>query len=167
MCGNRHCRHPARRCFRNRAPRRSLRFGAENRRGRHGNRFPGRPGGRIFRETGCHQSSAAHQLFIIEVAPQYIVHLGKTREAAIARFQQTQMCKHLDSLKKSTLKEQGSIEHHDINLIGTPEQVIERAHAFGKAGVTHLLGLYFAANSIDELCDQMEWFARDVMPHIV
>lgn len=102
----------------------------------------------------------------IEVAPQYIVHLGKTREAAIERFQQTQMCKHLDSLKKSTLKEQGAIQHHDINLIGTPEQVIERAHAYAKAGVTHLLGLYFAANSVDELCDQMEWFSKDVMPQL-
>src|SRR5262249_9619920 len=40
----------------------------------------------------------------VAVAPQYVVHLGKTQEAALARFRQSQMAKHLTSLKKSTLK---------------------------------------------------------------
>ena len=38
--------------------------------------------------------------------------------------------------------------------------------AFRKAGVTHFLGLYFAANSADELVDQMQMFAEEVMPRI-
>ena len=46
----------------------------------------------------------------IEVAPQYIVHIGKTREAALERFGETQMCAHLTSLRKSTLKDQGRAE---------------------------------------------------------
>jgi probable F420-dependent oxidoreductase len=103
----------------------------------------------------------------IEVAPQYVVHLGRTREAALERFRQSQMNKHLTSLRKSTLKEQGTLTHEDINLIGTPEQVVERALALRDAGVTHLLGLYFAANTVDELCDQMQFFAEDVMPHLI
>jgi len=32
--------------------------------------------------------------------------------------------------------------------------------------VTHLLGLYFAVNSVTELLDQMQLFAEDVMPKI-
>ena len=102
----------------------------------------------------------------IEVAPQYIVHIGKTREAALERFGETQMCAHLTSLRKSTLKDQGALGHEDINLIGTVDDVVERAILFREAGVTHLCGLYFAANSETELLDQMQVFAEDVVPRI-
>jgi len=102
----------------------------------------------------------------IDVCPQFVVHIGKTREAALERFRQSQMNKHLVSLRKSTLKEQGSVSHEDINLIGTPAEVIDRAIAYREAGVTHLLGLYFAANTVDELVDQMQVFAEEVMPKI-
>ncbi|TWT15571.1 TIGR03619 family F420-dependent LLM class oxidoreductase [Reyranella sp. CPCC 100927] len=102
----------------------------------------------------------------IEVCPQFIVHVGKTRQAAIERFRQSQMNKHLISLSKSTLKDQGAATHEDINLIGTPAEVIDKANAFREAGVTHLLGLYFAANTVSELLDQMQVFAEEVMPKI-
>lgn len=102
----------------------------------------------------------------IEVAPQYIVHIGKTREAAIESFSKTQMCAHLTSLRQSTLKGQGTLGHEDINLIGTVDDVVERANQLGEAGVTHLLGLYFAANDITELLDQMQIFAEEVVPRL-
>ncbi len=102
----------------------------------------------------------------IEVAPQYIVHIGKSREAALERFGETQMCAHLTSLRKSTLKDQGALGHEDINLIGTVDDVVERAILFREAGVTHLCGLYFAANSETELLDQMQVFAEEVVPRI-
>jgi alkanesulfonate monooxygenase SsuD/methylene tetrahydromethanopterin reductase-like flavin-dependent oxidoreductase (luciferase family) len=100
----------------------------------------------------------------IEIAPQFIVHLGPTREAAVTSFRASQMNKHLTSLRQSTLKEQGAASHEEINLIGTPDAVIEKALAFRAAGVTHLLGLYFAAQSVTELLDQMQLFAERVMP---
>jgi probable F420-dependent oxidoreductase len=103
----------------------------------------------------------------IAVAPQYVVHLGKTQEAAIARFRQSQMYKHLMSLRKSTLKEQAGRPMEDINLVGSADAVVARAQALEEAGVTHFLGLYFAANSLQELLDQMQAFAEDVMPKIV
>jgi probable F420-dependent oxidoreductase len=101
----------------------------------------------------------------IEVAPQLVVHLGKTREAARERYRQSQMHKHLTSLQKSTLKEQKA-SSEDINLIGSPAEAIEKAMAFRKAGVTHFCGLFFAANSVEELLDQMQMFAEEVMPNI-
>jgi alkanesulfonate monooxygenase SsuD/methylene tetrahydromethanopterin reductase-like flavin-dependent oxidoreductase (luciferase family) len=76
------------------------------------------------------------------------------------------MNKHLTSLRKSTLKEQGAISHEDINLIGTPAEVIDKALGYRDAGVTHLLGLYFAANTVEELIDQMQMFAEEVIPHV-
>jgi probable F420-dependent oxidoreductase len=102
----------------------------------------------------------------IEVAPQYIVHIGKTREEALSRFEKTQMCAHLTSLRQSTLKGQGDLTHEDINLIGTVDDVVERANLLGEAGVTHLLGLYFAANDLQELMEQMQVFAEEVVPRL-
>jgi probable F420-dependent oxidoreductase len=102
----------------------------------------------------------------IEIAPQFIVHVAKTRAAALARFEQSQMHKHLTSLRKSTLKDQGALTNDEINLIGTPAEVIDKANALREAGVTHLLGLYFAANTVPELLDQMQIFAEEVMPKI-
>ena len=44
----------------------------------------------------------------IEVCPQFVVHVGKTHQAAIESFRKSQMNKHLVSLQKSTLKGQGA-----------------------------------------------------------
>ena len=112
-------------------------------------------------------STAGRDPASIAVAPQFAVHLGKTREAAVARYKQTQMHKHLISLGKSTLKDQASIPMEDINLIGDADTVVERATRLKEAGVTHFLGLYFAANDVQELLDQMQMFAEQVMPRIV
>jgi hypothetical protein len=76
------------------------------------------------------------------------------------------MNKHLVSLLKSTLKGQGALTHEEINLIGTPAELIDKANAFREAGVTHFLGLYFAANTVQELIDQMQIFAEEVAPKI-
>jgi alkanesulfonate monooxygenase SsuD/methylene tetrahydromethanopterin reductase-like flavin-dependent oxidoreductase (luciferase family) len=102
----------------------------------------------------------------IEVCPQFVVHVGKTHQAAVESFRKSQMNKHLVSLSKSTLKGQGAATHEDINLIGTPAEIVDKANAFREAGVTHLLGLYFAANSVQELLDQMQVFGEEVTPKI-
>lgn len=102
----------------------------------------------------------------IEIAPQYVVHVGRTREAAIARFHQSQMYKHLVSLSKSTLKEQGAASHEEINLVGSVDEVIEKAARLRDAGATHLLGLYFAVNTVPEMLEQMAIFAEEVVPKI-
>jgi probable F420-dependent oxidoreductase len=103
----------------------------------------------------------------LQIAPQYVVHLGRDQGKAVARYRESQMFKHFESLKKSTLKGQASVKSEDINLVGSIETVIERAQAFRDAGVTHFLGLFFAANSVPELMDQMQMFAEEVRPKIV
>jgi len=102
----------------------------------------------------------------IAVAPQYVAHLGRSHEAAIARFKESQMYKHLMSLRKSTLKAQAGRPMEDINLVGGIDAVVAKAEALKAAGVTHFLGLYFAANSVQELLDQMQLFAEEVTPRI-
>ncbi|MDF3073025.1 MAG: luciferase-like [Alphaproteobacteria bacterium] len=102
----------------------------------------------------------------LQVAPQFICHVGKDHEKAIARFRQSQMHTHLVSLSKSTLKEQGSLTHEDINLIGAPDAILAKIAKAKAAGATHLLGILFAANDVPELLDQMQIFAETVVPHI-
>ena len=102
----------------------------------------------------------------LEVAPQYIVRIDRDRAKALREFEGSQMYKHLLSLKKSTLKDQGDVKMDDSNLIGTPAEIVDKANALKEAGVTHLLGLYFAASSVPDLIDQMQLFAEEVMPKL-
>jgi probable F420-dependent oxidoreductase len=110
--------------------------------------------------------AAGREFSDIQIAPQYVVHLGRDQETAVARFRQSQMASHFESLKNSTLKGQASFHPEDINLIGSVDTVVARAMSFREAGVTHFLGLFFAANSVPELLDQMQMFAEEVRPKI-
>ncbi|HEY8333888.1 MAG TPA: TIGR03619 family F420-dependent LLM class oxidoreductase [Tardiphaga sp.] len=103
----------------------------------------------------------------IHVAPQFVVHAGHNHEAAVARYKQSQMHKHLLSLSKSTLKGEAGLKMEDINLIGNPDSIVEKVHKLKAAGVTHLLGLYFAANDVQELLDQMQFFAEEIIPRVI
>ncbi len=102
----------------------------------------------------------------VEVAVQYITYVGRTQEAAVERFRRSQMYKHLVSLSASTLREQAGRRHEEINLIGTAEAILEKVDGLRQVGVRHLCGLYFCADSVAELKDQMQAFAEEVMPHL-
>lgn len=100
----------------------------------------------------------------IEVSPQFILHVGKTREEGIARFRQSQLYKHLISLTSSTLKNQAQFSMEDINLVGSVQDVIEKVGRIRDLGVNHMLGMLIAANDVAEFNDQMQLFAEEVMP---
>ena len=102
----------------------------------------------------------------IDVAPQLITYIGKTHEEAVAHFRKSQIYQHLVSLKASTLKDQADIAFEDANLVGTPEELVEKIGHLAEAGVTHLCGTYFTADTVPELKDQMQIFAEEVMPQI-
>jgi probable F420-dependent oxidoreductase len=102
----------------------------------------------------------------IDIAPQLITYIGKTHEDAIATFQKSQIYNHLVSLRASTLKDQAESTFEQANLIGSADELIEKIGRLSEAGVTHLCGTYFTANSVSELRDQMQIFAEDVIPHI-
>ncbi|HMN11863.1 MAG TPA: TIGR03619 family F420-dependent LLM class oxidoreductase [Bellilinea sp.] len=102
----------------------------------------------------------------LEIAPQLICYVDHDHDKAVARFKRSQLYEHLISLKQSTLKDQAGEDMVNINLVGTPAEVVEKAHALAKAGVTHLCGTYYCADDVQELKDQMQLFAEEVMPHI-
>lgn len=100
----------------------------------------------------------------ISVAPQVMVRLGDTHEQAEAEFKESQLYHHLVTLQQSTLKDFSADTFVAANLVGTADEVIEKVAAFADAGADHLCGMYFAANSLEDMRDQMRLFARDVMP---
>src|SRR5690606_10070129 len=97
-----------------------------------------------------------------EIAMQLIVSLGKTREQALERFRESQMYRHLLSLRQSTLREQAGSRPEDFNLVGTAQEVRAQVQALQEAGVTHLCGLYFTAGSVSERVEHMQEFAEEV-----
>ncbi len=100
----------------------------------------------------------------IDIAPQFAVSIGRTRDEADRRFRGSQLFKHLESLKKSTLREQtGGFELR--NLIGSPEEISERIRVYERAGVTTCSGMLFVAGSVAEMREAIELFGREVLPN--
>ena len=99
----------------------------------------------------------------IDIAPQFACSIGRTHEDAVRRFHGSQLYKHLESLRRSTLREQqaGGFEHR--NLIGSPAEICERLRVYQEAGVTTCSGLLFVANTVPEMQEAIELFGREVI----
>ena len=100
----------------------------------------------------------------IDIAPQFAVSIGRTHEEALRRFRASQLYKHMESLKTTTLREQtGGYEQR--NLIGNPDAICQRIRAYQKAGVTTLAGMLFVASTVTEMQEGIELFGREVLPN--
>lgn len=101
-----------------------------------------------------------------DVAPQFSVALGRTREQAWEKYKNSQQYKHMLSLAGSTMQGLDLSECMERDLIGTPEEVAERMLAYMEAGTTGFPALLFTASDMDSFMDEMQWFAEDVMTKI-
>lgn len=98
-----------------------------------------------------------------EVALQVAVSVAPTREEAWRRFESSQVFKHLASLSKTTLKDQGDGDLAARNLIGTPDDVAAQVSAYRDAGVTTLAGLLFATDTVAETVEAMAGFSETII----
>jgi probable F420-dependent oxidoreductase len=100
-----------------------------------------------------------------DIAPQYGLYLANNRNEAIKYFKNSQGYQHLLSLKDSTFRsidiEGTSIEG---NLIGTPQDVIDKIGRLKEAGMTHCAAICFDTNTNKEMIEQIYYFAQEVMP---
>jgi len=97
----------------------------------------------------------------VEAAVQFTLVIGRTPEEAAARYRATGMVQHRKSLAHSG-RDPALAEAN--NLIGSPESLGEKIAFLQAAGVDHVCALQFSHDSVGEMLDQMEWFAREVMP---
>jgi alkanesulfonate monooxygenase SsuD/methylene tetrahydromethanopterin reductase-like flavin-dependent oxidoreductase (luciferase family) len=106
---------------------------------------------------------AGRDLADFEVAPQLVVAVGLTAEEAEDRLRRSQLFRHLVSLRRSTLRAQDLARVEERALVGTPEDICRQVEAYRAAGVTHLAGLLFAADTLAEFRQQMRLFGREVV----
>jgi len=99
----------------------------------------------------------------ISIAPQLVVSVGRTHEAARETFLHSQLYEHLVSLQNSTLKGSDTRAYEAANLIGTPDDICARVERYAQAGVDHLSGLLFVGNTIDVMLAQIRLFAETVV----
>jgi probable F420-dependent oxidoreductase len=96
----------------------------------------------------------------VEAAVQFTLMLGRTPEEASARYRKTGMVQHRKSLAH-TGRDPALAE--DNNLIGSPASVLDKLRALADAGVDHVAAIQFPHETVPEMLEQMEWFARDVI----
>jgi alkanesulfonate monooxygenase SsuD/methylene tetrahydromethanopterin reductase-like flavin-dependent oxidoreductase (luciferase family) len=96
----------------------------------------------------------------VEAAVQFTVMLGRTDAEAAARYRRTGMVQHRISLAH-TGRDPALAEAN--NLIGSPGRVLDRLAFLAAVGVDHVCALQFPHESVSEMLEQMEWFARDVV----
>lgn len=104
----------------------------------------------------------------IDIAPQFVACIAGTQEAAREQFRSSQMYNHLVSLSGTTLKDQvaAGVKFEELDLIGTADVIVEKIERLREAGVTHVSGLLFPANSVEALKDQLRRFAEEVLPRV-
>jgi hypothetical protein len=50
------------------------------------------------------------------------------------------------------------------NLVGSPEGILEQVMRLAEAGVDHCAAIAFPAETVDELVEQWQLFAEEVIP---
>ena len=99
----------------------------------------------------------------IAVAPQLICAIAPSHEAAVAKFRASWMYQHLRSLTASTLRDQNLARLEEYNLVGSPDELIERIGLLREAGVTMLAATNFVGSRSSEWLDDMQYFAEAVL----
>ncbi|NKB57594.1 MAG: TIGR03619 family F420-dependent LLM class oxidoreductase [Alphaproteobacteria bacterium] len=99
----------------------------------------------------------------VEIAPQFSMLLAKTDEEAEAKYMASGLVAHRQSLAYTGR----DLSHQVIaNLVGSPDTVIEKVAKLKSIGVDHCSALMIPADTPSEMNEQIEWFARDVMPKV-
>jgi len=96
----------------------------------------------------------------VEAAVQFTLFMGRTPEEASAGYRKTGMVHHRRSLA-STGRDPSLAEAN--NLIGSPASLLEKIAFLEAAGVDHVCAIQLPQNSVTEMLEHMEWFARDVV----
>ncbi|MCK8785688.1 LLM class flavin-dependent oxidoreductase [Roseomonas sp. NAR14] len=97
----------------------------------------------------------------IEVAPQFSVTVGRTPEAAEARYMASDLVAHRKSLAYTGRDLSQQVV---ANLVGSPDLIREKVAGLAAIGVRHCCGLMFPADTLAEYREQVEWFAEVVRP---
>jgi len=96
----------------------------------------------------------------IEIAPQFSVTIGRTLEEAERRYMASGLVAHRKSLAYTGRDLTKQVE---ANLVGSADVILEKVARLEAIGVQHCCALMFPTNTVDEMLEQMEWFASAVI----
>jgi alkanesulfonate monooxygenase SsuD/methylene tetrahydromethanopterin reductase-like flavin-dependent oxidoreductase (luciferase family) len=96
----------------------------------------------------------------VEVAPQLSVTIAATDAEAERRYSESGLVQHRQSLAYTGRDPRDQVR---ANLIGSPSTIRDRVADLEGIGVDHCCALWFSTTTVEEMLDQMEWFARDVI----
>lgn len=96
----------------------------------------------------------------VEAAVQLTLFLGKTLEEARAGYGKTGMVAHRKSLAHSGRDPALAVTN---NLIGSPASVLEQLAFLDEAGVNQITAIQFPSHTVEEMREQMAWFAEAVI----
>ena len=93
----------------------------------------------------------------IDVTAEASLSLARTHNAAIDHFQNSRLGYRLK-------RGQDIGQLVSDNWIGTPEEVSEKINKTKEEGITHFLALHIADDTVEEMMEQMQMFAEEVIP---
>lgn len=92
----------------------------------------------------------------IDVAGHTYTSIAKTHEQAIKMFNESRLGRRYDGEDLSKVL--------DENLIGTPADIIGHIDKLSSEGMTHCIATSFAVDTFEELKEQVQMFAEEVVP---
>lgn len=110
--------------------------------------------------------AAGRDASAIAVAPQLICAIAGTHEAAVDKFRRSWMYQHLRTLTASTLRQQEFARLEEYNLVGSPDELVEKIRQLRAVGVTMLAAMNFVGGAVAEWFEDMQHFAEAVLPAI-
>ena len=130
--------------------------------------FPAKLGPEKIREGRAkldkYARAAGRNPATITTALQSVVCLGTTAEQARETFMGSSFDLFRKSLQNTMMKNIDIDAYLRMNLVGSPAEVCAKVEAYQKAGVDHLAALLFVGNTVEEMRQQIRWFAREVLP---
>lgn len=94
------------------------------------------------------------------VAPQLSCLVGRTSQQARERYRRSGMVAHRESLAYTGRDPRLAM---DNNLVGSPQEVLDKVMLLGESGADHLACITFCVQSVAEYEDQLRWFAEEVI----
>ncbi len=92
----------------------------------------------------------------IDVVVGEVQSLARTHEAAVERFLKSRVANRRKGRDMETFAAE--------NFIGTPEEIAEKIYHLEKDGATHCVGVHIAADTFEELKEQVQVFGEEVVP---
>ncbi|MDP9275115.1 MAG: TIGR03619 family F420-dependent LLM class oxidoreductase [Chloroflexota bacterium] len=96
----------------------------------------------------------------VEVAPELSATIANRHEEAVNRYEASRFARHRRS--RDPAKRDPALVIAS-NLVGSPEEILQRVAALTEAGVDHCAAMAFPAETVDELLDQWKQFSVEIL----